>query len=344
MRLKKVLLVSSYSDDCAGGIVTWTGNFLDSEWAKNNRIVFLNLYSSRRSKKRKMSSAVRDYKKTLKFKKLLRQEKPDVVHINFGGSVLGLIRDSMMANYALKHGFKVFMQCHCDANDVYQNKASIHVLKKVASNGAKFFVLNSQSKKYLTEIAGAKEANVIYVPNFAPAQDRHCQISQQVRRVIFVGHVRKAKGVGLIFSLARDYPNISFTFVGPDFNDVQKPYLKNIAFMGELTKGQALEQMLNSDLLLLPSMSEGLPMVILEAMSFGLPVIASEVGDVSTVLSGTDAGLCPCGSYDELSKIFKRYVDDFELRDSASKTELAKFASNYETEVVMAQMGEDYAK
>lgn len=70
-----------------------------------------------------------------------------------------------------------------------------------------------------------------------------------------------------------------------------------------------LEQMLNSDLLL-SSRSGGLPMVVLEAMSFGLPVIASDVGDVATVLSGTNAGLCSCSSYDELSKVFKHFVDD----------------------------------
>lgn len=44
------------------------------------------------------------------------------------------------------------------------------------------------------------------------------------------------------------------------------------------------------DCLVLPSLTEGMPMVVLEAMSHALPVIASAVGEVPRLLSGTEHG------------------------------------------------------
>ena len=50
------------------------------------------------------------------------------------------------------------------------------------------------------------------------------------------------------------------------------------------------------DCLVLPSLSEGMPLVVLEAMSSGIPVIASAVGDVPRLLANTQHGcLLPPG-------------------------------------------------
>lgn len=50
------------------------------------------------------------------------------------------------------------------------------------------------------------------------------------------------------------------------------------------------------DCLVLPSLSEGMPLVILEAMSFAIPIVASAVGDVPRLLSHADCGrLVPAG-------------------------------------------------
>ena len=45
------------------------------------------------------------------------------------------------------------------------------------------------------------------------------------------------------------------------------------------------------DIFILPSLNEGLPMVLLEAMCSGLPAIASNVGNVSNVINGTQVGI-----------------------------------------------------
>lgn len=45
------------------------------------------------------------------------------------------------------------------------------------------------------------------------------------------------------------------------------------------------------DMLLLPSLTEGTPMVILEAMAAGVPVIASDVGGIGEIIEDSRTGL-----------------------------------------------------
>lgn len=324
--------------------MTWTDYFLHSTWAKSKQIVFLNLFSSRKSKKRKIASAFRDYKKTLEFKKLCKKEHPDVVHINFGGSKLGLIRDCMMANYAAKKGINVFMQCHCDANFFYDDSCSIHQLKKASKSGVHFLVLNQQSLDFLHRKAGISEGKIDRIVNFAPKAEKRCEINEKAINVLFVGHVRKEKGIELIYSAAKQNPNIRFTLVGPDFHDVPHPSLENVFYEGEVAKAEALSFMACSDLLLLPSKTEGLPMVILEAMSLGLPIIASNVGDIPNVLSGTGAGLYDVGANGDFFELFRTYIDNYELRKKASLSEIVKFYGNYETEIVCHELEKIYSR
>ena len=55
------------------------------------------------------------------------------------------------------------------------------------------------------------------------------------------------------------------------------------------------------DCLVLPSLSEGMPLVVLEAMAAAIPVIASAVGDVPRLLLNSDHGrLVPAGDAEAL--------------------------------------------
>lgn len=70
------------------------------------------------------------------------------------------------------------------------------------------------------------------------------------------------------------------------------------------------------DCLVLPSLSEGMPLVVLEAMAHGLPVIASRVGDVPRLLSHADHGhLLPAGDAAALRDALRTVSEAPRLRD-----------------------------
>ncbi len=74
-----------------------------------------------------------------------------------------------------------------------------------------------------------------------------------------------------------------------------------------------------ADLLVLPSLSEGSPNVLLEAMSARLPVVATDVGGVSEIVSdGETALLVPPNRPGELAKALEKLLENPELRQQLS--------------------------
>lgn len=58
----------------------------------------------------------------------------------------------------------------------------------------------------------------------------------------------------------------------------------NIEFVGLLKQGQLKQFLIDSDLMLFPSSSEGLPRVIIEAMATGLPCLSTPVGGIPELI------------------------------------------------------------
>ncbi len=82
-----------------------------------------------------------------------------------------------------------------------------------------------------------------------------------------------------------------------------------VSFRGEV--GNALELMRNANLVVLPSLSEGLPITLLEAMAIGRPVVATRAGGIPEVVDhGITGTLVPPGDPDALGRaIIEAFLD-----------------------------------
>ncbi len=73
----------------------------------------------------------------------------------------------------------------------------------------------------------------------------------------------------------------------------------------------------DSDVFVLPTLQEGLPLALLEAMASGMPVVATDVGDIGRVLKHQETGLVVTpGSVDSLTEALRVMRDDETLREN----------------------------
>ena len=99
-----------------------------------------------------------------------------------------------------------------------------------------------------------------------------------------------------------------------------------VKFIGKLDYDDVLRKMESSDLLILPSVEEGIANVVLEAMAIGLPVISTNCCGMSEVLEdGYNGILVNPRSPEEIFNAIKKYIDlsepeKLKIRLQAQKT------------------------
>jgi glycosyltransferase involved in cell wall biosynthesis len=148
-------------------------------------------------------------------------------------------------------------------------------------------------------------------------------------RILFVGFVRPEKGIEyLLHAVSQLDPCIPWKLeiVGPrEFPDyctklgeivAEHDISRRIRWTDYVPNGAPLFNIMRAaDVLVLPTLSEGTPHVLVEARANGLPCISTTVGGVpNTVTHGYDALLVPPKDATALARAIEQVICDAELR------------------------------
>jgi glycosyltransferase involved in cell wall biosynthesis len=151
--------------------------------------------------------------------------------------------------------------------------------------------------------------------------------------VLFVGSMHLRKGVQyLLQAYARvRHPRKSLTFAGgADRNliDLMKKrslWPENVQVLGHIPQPRLKEIMSRSHTMVLPSIEEGLAMVLAQAMACGCPVIGSEhTGAEDLFTDGREGFIVPIRRADEIAERLQRLADDPALRSRMSAAAVAR--------------------
>lgn len=174
--------------------------------------------------------------------------------------------------------------------------------------------------KETTDVYRKMGFDVDYVPNAVDVSriEEICKnVERKPRRVAYVGRRTKEKGYDVLMKAFLLSPNYELITVHG------KPWV------------EAIKLMASSELLIVPSLMEGLPTVILEAFASGTAVIASKIGGITELIEDGENGLLfNVGDYVGLSKLINQALQDEKLR---------KFITNKAKEKVKKQYDWKYA-
>lgn len=174
---------------------------------------------------------------------------------------------------------------------------------------------------------GISPSKVSVVPNGVELSDEKISESRTERfNLLWVGRMVVEKGLFDLLEgmkrIVREIPSATLTLVGegPLRQELEKTALSldlqdHIIFTGVRPHKDIKEFLRASTLFVLPSLSEGLPIVLLEAMAQERAVVATRVGGIPEVIQDGKTGLLiPPKSPDSLAMAVIRLLRDEKLR------------------------------
>lgn len=151
--------------------------------------------------------------------------------------------------------------------------------------------------------------------------------------VLFVGRLSEPKGIWDLLDamplVISRVPRVRFMLVGvaEDLakevklrDEVKKRNLsQNVVFLGSLEGNEKARAYVSASLIVVPSWTEGFPLVIPEAMAAGLPIIATAVGAIPDfVADGQDGFLVPPRNPTVLAERIIQLAEDADRRSKIS--------------------------
>ena len=143
--------------------------------------------------------------------------------------------------------------------------------------------------------------------------------------ILFVGQLEKVKGIDVLIKafskIENEFPDFKLIIIG---DGKEKENLKNISsnlkiqnkieFKGKLSLKETKDVIKNCYCLVLSSLSEGLPRVLMEAMALEKSVIASDVGGIPELIKDNENGfLFEKSNSDELVKKLRVLLNNRDL-------------------------------
>ncbi len=207
------------------------------------------------------------------------------------------------------------------------------------------------------------ESKIIVLPNgmdkvfFTKVKDndfrKKFKIPEKEKLVLFFGRYNITKGPEKLILAAKEIlkerKDITFLFVGPDEGMLNQ--------MLELAKGEnkiiiqgpirdrkeVVKMYQSSDVFVLPSFREGLPLCLFEAFASGLPVVASPVNGVPYEMEDNVNGIfVNYGDIERLKNSILKILDDKKLTLKFSKNNTEK-SKKYDWDIIYKKYMEIYS-
>ncbi|MBA3788861.1 glycosyltransferase family 4 protein [Patescibacteria group bacterium] len=267
-----------------------------------------------------------------KIQKILKEENPNVINIHMPVPGIG----DITAMLAGKRPVIVTYHAGSMMKSDKSNLCLINILIALYENGPLGMLLrranhiicssNSVRLNFLSKYS-AKTSTItpaVDVSIFSPMPEKRAK-RPTILFVAGLGIAEQHKGlitlIEAVKALQSEMPNVHLVIVGD--GDMRNEYehkvkeldlQKNVSFTGRLTGADLSEQYQRAHVFALPSINESFGMTIIEAMASGLPVVASNIGDIPSLVTDSQTGfLIPPGNVGLLKEKLLELLQNPEL-------------------------------
>lgn len=340
MKLKIMVIGSSLNDK--GGIVTVMNNIMKSDLKEKFDFIHVDTYDTCNPLK-KLKIYIIGLIKAIQI--LIKQDIDALhIHMSYKGS---FYRKSILILVGKLFKKPVIVHMHGSCFKEFYFGSGL-LLKKycnyIFNKVDKIIVLSNSWKDFFNNFVQADKIEVLN--NSVPITNIQKDIIKAEKEKVtflFMGRLGERKGVyDLIETISRIYNNLKYkgrfevVLAGDgEVSNVDKIIKEKnldqvIINVGWISGNKKEELLRNSDVFVLPSYNEGLPMAILEAMSYHLMCISTNVGGIPEVIkNGIDGYINDPGDNEKLYNCMINVIDNQELRMKMSENAFKNVYENF---------------
>jgi glycosyltransferase involved in cell wall biosynthesis len=336
--MSRVLLVGKGYPD-RGGIPTFLHTLQEGELGDLHEITFLNVAHFGTPEGGEVTAG--NIGRTLRdARNVFRMAKDqDIVHIHSAlAPAVTVGRAGLLALAGRLRGAKVVLHAHGGNIETWLTTRRAKLLMRLAMLPASHVVaVWSAGERTLRGALGRGRVSLIDngvdTARFAPADTDH-QASRPPR-ILYVGLLTPRKGVLDLIEASRllradgvEHELLLLGGVPDEGPEAAEPVLAAAEGVARLLGTRPPEDMpaayADADVFCLPSWWEAMPLSVLEAMSAGLPVVASDVGDLSRLVTPACGTVVPTKDPRRLADALRGPLVDPELRRQQGKESRAR--------------------
>lgn len=277
--------------------------------------------------------------------KEIKKQKPDVLYYH-SSIKFALLKDLLIIRHAKKKtGVKTVIHIHfAEYEKIMTGKTKVDnlILSCFKKYVDKIVFLSKNTRDEFVEKGIAEEKTAV-IYNFSTVEyndddaNKKLQLKNDVPQLLFVGSIDIRKGIFEVLEVINKNNlncNIHICGACPDQKTTEKfEYYKNILGSkiidhGYVSGEEKKQIFLNSDVLVLASHGEGLPMVIMEAFHAGCAVLSTTVGAIPEIVKKENGILIAPGDEQALTDSLNLMLNDSNLTESF-RSENLKEAKNY---------------
>lgn len=282
---------------------------------------------------------------------ILKLPHYNIVHSNPSLSPKSYYRDGFFILLSLLFRKKVVVSWHGwddkFAQQIFKNKILKKIFRLSYQKGDYHIVLGLVFKKKLEALGVVSK--ILIESNAASDTFLNGEIAKEISRdkvtnILFLSRIEKYKGIYIAIDAVSRLPKSTpVTLIvagdGAELPKVREYVINNhiecVRFVGYVEGEKKHEVLKSGDLLLFPTYSEGMPIVILEAMLYGMPVITRPVGGIPDWVTNNENGLLiESLDSEEFAEAIKKLLLNSDLYNQINKNNIVKAAKYFTPKAV----------